>query len=223
MSRKIRFISLLTLLICFLMGCSLFQKNGGGPGEQGSQFSESVRKLREKYSKNTPYDVQEKVIQIKENEPITFPTEVQKPNDFETLPHEGQIELISSFEIYGDSNLRAILGGDFKMNDKRQIVIEPAYHFSATRVEANGEHTEYGLAKQGESWGVFDTLYLLQRDDERTGKKLKKPKLWIVKIDKKGRDKLALKTKSSLLGDGRLQLEWTELPGADSYSIIKIE
>ena len=43
MSRKIRFISLLTLLICFLMGCSLFQKNGGGPGEQGSQFSESVR------------------------------------------------------------------------------------------------------------------------------------------------------------------------------------
>jgi len=94
--------------------------------------------------------------------------------------------LISSFEIYGDSNLRAILGGDFKMNDKRQIVIEPAYHFSATRVEPNGEHTEYGLAKQGESWGVFDTLYLLQRDDERTGKKLKKPKLWIVKIDKKG-------------------------------------
>lgn len=223
MSRKIRFISLLTLLICFLMGCSLFQKNGGGPGEQGSQFSESVRKLREKYSKNTPYDVQEKVIQIKENEPITFPTEVQKPNDFETLPHEGQTELISSFEIYGDSNLRAILGGDFKMNDKRQIVIEPAYHFSATRVEANGEHTEYGLAKQGESWGVFDTLYLLQRDDERTGKKLKKPKLWIVKIDKKGRDKLALKTKSSLLGDGRLQLEWTEVPGADSYSIIKRE
>ena len=104
MSRKIRFISLLTLLICFLMGCSLFQKNGGGPGEQGSQFSESVRKLREKYSKNTPYDVQEKVIQIKENEPITFPTEVQKPNDFETLPHAGQTELISSFEIYGDSN-----------------------------------------------------------------------------------------------------------------------
>ena len=32
---------------------------------------------------------------------------------------------------------------------------------------------EYGLAKQGESWGVFDTLYLLQRDDERTGKNLK--------------------------------------------------
>lgn len=157
MSRKIRFISLLTLLICFLMGCSLFQKNGGGPGEQGGKFSESVRKLREKYSKNTPYDVQEKVIEIKENEPITFPTEVQKPNDFETLPHAGQTELISSFEIYGDSNLRAILGGDFKMNDKRQIVIEPAYHFSATRVEANGEHTEYGLAKQGESWGVFDT------------------------------------------------------------------
>lgn len=51
MSRKIRFISLLTLLICFLMGCSLFQKNGGGPGEQGGKFSESVRKLREKYSK----------------------------------------------------------------------------------------------------------------------------------------------------------------------------
>lgn len=48
------------------------------------------------------------------------------------------------------------------------------------------------VAKQGESWGVFDTLYLLQRDDERTGKKLKKPKLWIVKIDKKGRDKLSL-------------------------------
>lgn len=40
-----------------------------------------------------------KVIQIKENEPITFPTEVQKPNDFETLPHEGQTELISSLKF----------------------------------------------------------------------------------------------------------------------------
>ena len=222
MSRKIRFSVLLILLACFLPGCSLFQRAGAGQGE-GGQFSESVRKLREKYSKNTPYDVQEQVIHIKENQSIVFPTEVQKLNDFETLPHEGQTELISSFELYGDSNLRGVLGAEFKLNSDREVEIEPAYHFSATRVESNQDRTEFGLAKQGESWGVFDTLYLLQRDDERTGKKLKKPKLWVVKIDKKGRDKLALRANSSLLSDGRLQLEWTDVPGADSYSIVKRE
>ncbi|MBP2619949.1 transglutaminase domain-containing protein [Streptococcus panodentis] len=220
MNRRIRVILLSVLLLSFLSGCSLFQRNGAG---QGEQFSESVRKLREKYSKNTPYDVQDKVIHIKENESIAFPTEVGKMNDFETLPHEGQTELLSSFELYGDSNLQGLLGADFKLNEDREVEIEPAYHFSATRVEANKDRTEYGLAKQGESWGVFDTLYLLQRDDEHTGKKLKKPKLWVVKIDKKGRDKLALRANSSLLSDGRLQLEWTDVPGADSYSIVKRE
>lgn len=223
MNKKLRLGLLFVSMLTLLSGCSFLPNSGGQGGVDRGQFPESIRKLREKYSKDSPYDVQEKVIHIKDNESITIPSKVGKLADFETLPHEGQKELISSFEIYGDSSLRAVLGADFTLNDDKEIEIRPAYHFPSTRVEPDDDRSAFGLAKQEESWGVFDTLYLLQRDDENTGKKLDKPKLWVVKIDKEGRDKLALRVKSSLLSDGRLQLEWTDVPGAEAYSIVKRE
>ncbi|MBP2619948.1 transglutaminase domain-containing protein [Streptococcus panodentis] len=217
MSRKIRFSILLILLVCFLPGCALLPHTSGPDGAK-TELSESMKKLKEKYNKDAPYEMQDQVVHVKENEALAFPTKISKLGEMESLKKDQ--ELNSSFEIYADSDLKIMLTSDFVLEDGK-LQLKPGHNFSGYQVAPAGDRQSYELVRNNESWGVYDTLFLLQRDDAETGKALAKPKLWVVKIDKEDRDKISLKAKASLLEDGRLQLEWTAVPGADSYSIVK--
>lgn len=217
MNKKISLFLMILLMFFFISGCSLLP-NASGPNGSKSELSSSMKKLKEKYNKNASYEMQDQVIHLKENEPLTFPTKISKLGQLESLKKGN--ELNSSFEIYADSDLNVLLTSDFVLRDGK-LQLNPGHNFTGYQVRPDGDRQSFELVKNNESWGVYDTLYLLQRDDAETGKALKKPKLWVVKIDKKDRDKIALKAKSSLLEDGRLQLEWTSVPGADSYSIVK--
>ena len=219
MKKKIRIVLLSLLLACFVSGCSLLPHSSGPEGAK-SELSASMKKLKEKYNKDTPYEMQDQVIQLKKDEPIAFPTKINKLGELENLKKGDSLH--SSFEVYADSELKVFLTSDFVLED-RKLQLKPGHNFSGYQVYPAGDRQSYEIVQNNQSWGVYDTLYLLQRDDAETGKALKKPKLWVVKINQKDRDKLSLSAKYSLLEDGRLQLQWTPVPGADSYSVVKRE
>lgn len=219
MNKKIRLVALFFLLVFFVPGCSLLPgASSSGPQGSKTELSASMKKLKEKYNKDAPYEMQDQVIHVKDNEAIAFPTQISKLGEMESLKKDK--ELKSSFELYADSDLSVFLTSDFVLED-RKLQLKPGHNFIGYQVLPAGDRQVYPIVSNNESWGVYNTFFLLQRDDAGTGKALKKPKLWVVKVDREDRDQIALTAKSSLLEDGRLQLEWTEVPGADSYSVVK--
>lgn len=73
----------------------------------------------------------------------------------------------------------------------------------------------------GKDWGNLGTYYLTSYVDLQTGEKLTVPQVQIVTL--KGELEDTPRLEYSFTDDGRVQLDWTKVSGADEYFICEIE
>ncbi|TCS77302.1 transglutaminase domain-containing protein [Muricomes intestini] len=212
---------ILTGVILALSGC-------GRENETKSKSAalEQAAVLKEKYSDSDKYIFQEEPIYINMNESITFPTKISKSADFEKNNQDDHTA--EPFTVYEDCDLtRPLFRPDTisKKSSGYNFIISPSPQNIAT--ESVSFSKGYNKKKEtftllgDDSWGIYDTLYLVQNNDLNTGRLLEKPYIYLVKIDHSSVKMAAPKVKMSITDDGQLNLEWARVKRAEYYLVIQ--
>ena len=212
---------ILTGVILALSGC-------GRENETKSKSAalEQAAVLKEKYSDSDKYIFQEEPIYINMNESITFPTKISKSVDFEKNNQDDHTA--EPFTVYEDCDLtRPLFRPDTisKKSSGYNFIISPSPQNIAT--ESVSFSKGYNKKKEtftllgDDSWGIYDTLYLVQNNDLNTGRLLEKPYIYLVKIDHSSVKMAAPKVKMSITDDGQLNLEWARVKRAEYYLVIQ--
>lgn len=212
---------ILTGVILALSGC-------GRENETKSKSAalEQAAVLKEKYSDSDKYIFQEEPIYINMNESITFPTKISKSADFEKNNQDDHTA--EPFTVYEDCDLTRPLFRPDTISNKSSgynFIISPSPQNIAT--ESVSFSKGYNKKKEtftllgDDSWGIYDTLYLVQNNDLNTGRLLEKPYIYLVKIDHSSVKMAAPKVKMSITDDGQLNLEWARVKRAEYYLVIQ--
>ncbi|WP_333677791.1 transglutaminase domain-containing protein [Muricomes intestini] len=212
---------ILTGVILALSGC-------GRENETKSKSAalEQAAVLKEKYSDSDKYIFQEEPIYINMNESITFATKISKSADFEKNNQDDHTA--EPFTVYEDCDLtRPLFRPDTisKKSSGYNFIISPSPQNIAT--ESVSFSKGYNKKKEtftllgDDSWGIYDTLYLVQNNDLNTGRLLEKPYIYLVKIDHSSVKMAAPKVKMSITDDGQLNLEWARVKRAEYYLVIQ--
>lgn len=104
----------------------------------------------------------------------------------------------------------------FSSNDERPIYVESKEKFGSLQKSPYKLYTT-------KSWGLLDRIYVVVKNDFKTGKLLEKPKIITYKIN--SADKNAPSTpvvSHNFTENGSLELKWESVEGATEYLIVKV-
>lgn len=133
--------------------------------------------------------------------------------------------------LYMDPELKYSVGPSWSYDeDKNELTISPSIYPDGM-IQVTGMSTDivrkyqhdnifYFPTDTGTAWGNVGTLYLASYIDWETGKKLDKPQVQVVTIEGELAD--TPRMTHSFTDDGRLQLSWTQVEGAEEYFICSI-
>lgn len=221
------------ILILSLAGC-MKGKETSGKETAGNQtkISMTADELKEKYSDSEEYIFKDKVFSVGINDSFTFKTKMQENGWFEKKFPEALWP--TPFVVYKDYNFTEPLfsvTNDPEVDDSKSETNEDAEGLTGTiKITPEGQLAEsvllqnrdnYELKLSGDgSWGIYDSLYLVQYNDMGTGKLLEKPYVYLIKVKHSG-EVASPEISMTVTDDGRLKLSWDPVEGATSYMIIK--
>lgn len=182
-----------------------------------AQANDVVRELMSKYAAGAG-EYNGKTITLKRTEPLII--------ELGYNPWMEETDIEDAFAVYQDADLNYLVDvGSYEYDEENKtLTIEPPYygigeldsseldlsHCSETVLAENDVH----------GWGTLGQYYLATYVDVKTGKKLEKPQITVMKVDTE------LKTTPQMVfaptEDGYATFTWQEIPGAEGYLLFKI-
>lgn len=192
-------------------------ENQSGRTESVNAESDLVR-LRQQYEKDLNYRLSAETYTLQEGERLDIETELNKKADFETyFKDAGQP---TPFIIYTDSSLNDVLFvPEAEVDGEGKIKIDPA-DMKAKEISYGAEESPIKLAGEG-SWGNYETLYLVQFNDLKKGRKLDKPIIYIMDIQHGENTVRKPVIDYTVNNQGDLQVNWEPVENASRYHVLK--
>ncbi len=123
------------------------------------------------------------------------------------------------FIIYTDSSLKDVLFVPEAEVDGGKIKIDPA-DMKVKEISYGAEESPIKLAGEG-SWGNYETLYLVQFNDLKKGRKLDKPIIYIMDIQHGENTVRKPVIDYTVNNQGDLQVNWEPVENASRYHVLK--
>ncbi|EEH63702.1 transglutaminase-like protein [Gleimia coleocanis DSM 15436] len=206
---------------------------GGTVGVRGDRIKtiSSITELKKKYDEEANITFEE-IHEISSDDVIQFEVKEEKASQFDywedfEIPNGENRSYYHPVEVYTDIALTSKpfleINRDFQTNtisissnDERPIYAESKEKFGSLQKSPYKLYTT-------KSWGLLDRIYVVVKNDFKTGKLLEKPKIITYKIN--SADKNAPSTpvvSHNFTENGSLELKWESVEGATEYLIVKV-